>query len=43
MILDEISVAEVALPNLKLVRSHIGANKGEQALDFCVFFSKMDH
>ena len=38
--MDEISVAEVALPNLKLVRAHIGANKGEQALDFLRFLLK---
>ena len=37
MISDHISVAEVKLPNLKMVRAHIGADKGTQALNFVAF------
>jgi hypothetical protein len=37
MISDEISVPEVKLPNLKTVQVHIGADKGEQTLNFLRF------
>ena len=37
MISDDISVAEVKLPNLKMVRVHIGAEKATQALNFLAF------
>lgn len=37
MILDEISAPEVKLPNLKTVQVHVGADKGEQTLNFLRF------
>ena len=37
MISDDISVAEVKLPNLKMVRAHIGAEKATEALNFLAF------
>jgi hypothetical protein len=37
MTLDEISVPEVKLPNLKMVQVHIGADRGEQVLNFLRF------
>ncbi|GLJ45306.1 hypothetical protein SUGI_0953690 [Cryptomeria japonica] len=37
---DEISVAEVTLPNLKMVHAHIGADKGGQAVTFLGFLLK---
>ena len=37
MISDEISVAEVKLPSLKMVQVHIGVDKGAQALNFMGF------
>ncbi|XP_059067742.1 putative FBD-associated F-box protein At5g56440 [Cryptomeria japonica] len=37
MISDEMPTAEVALPNLKMVRAHIGPDKGAQAVIFLGF------